>query len=145
MKQLISAGVIALIGVILVSPDVLLLIPALRSPHVDVNIGVITILLTLWSLLRDRSRSIGVVPPPNSSARPRSTVRVQTTPEEDDLSWIDEFFADEKPASVRAQVPHPTQIPRAPARSARGFSGILNVSMAVSAAFFFFQLFHGLV
>ena len=145
MKQLISAGVIALIGVILVVPDVLLLIPALKSPHVDINIGVITILLTVWSLLRDRSRLLDVVPPPQSVAQPRSTVRVQKTPEEDDLSWVDEFFADEKPASARAQVPHLTQIPRAPARSVLGVSGILNVCMVVCATLFFIQVLHGLV
>lgn len=56
MTRVFSVGIGVVIGAILVKPDILLWIPALNSPNVDTNVGVITILLAIWSIVRDSMR-----------------------------------------------------------------------------------------
>ena len=56
MSRAFSVSIGVLISVILVKPDVLLWIPALNSPHVDTNVGVITILLAVWTIIRESLR-----------------------------------------------------------------------------------------
>lgn len=53
ITRVFSVGIGVVIGAILIKPDILLWIPALNSPHVDTNVGVITILLAVLTIVRD--------------------------------------------------------------------------------------------
>jgi len=56
MSRLFSVCIGVAVSAILVKPDILLWIPALNSPHVDMNVGVISILLAVWTIVRDSLR-----------------------------------------------------------------------------------------
>ncbi len=56
MSRIFSVCIVVAVSAILVKPDILLWIPALNSPHVDMNVGVISILLAVWTIVRDSLR-----------------------------------------------------------------------------------------
>ena len=88
MPRIVSMGIGMIIGVILVKPELLLFIPALNSPHVDTNVGVITILLAVLTMVRDGWQARQ---PATAADERAGTTATKPTNQalEDKLEWLD--------------------------------------------------------
>ena len=92
MPRIVSMGIGMMIGAILVKPDMLLWIPALNSPHVDTNVGVITILLAVLTIVRDGWQARQ--PATAVAERARTTATKPTNQAlADKLEWLDLLHA----------------------------------------------------